>query len=68
MSVALRCGMIVPGCAVVLHGSSEEDVLIAMFDHLRTAHNVEHVSVDLRQKLKAAIEDDGQAPRTKASA
>lgn len=56
MSVALRCGTVVPGCAVVLHGQSEDDVLIAMFDHLKTAHSIDHVSIDLRQKLKAAIE------------
>jgi predicted small metal-binding protein len=58
MAVMLRCGTIVPGCAVVLHGKSEEDAQIAAFDHLKTAHGLDHVSVELRQKVKAAIETE----------
>jgi predicted small metal-binding protein len=66
MTVALRCGTIVPGCAVVLHGKSEDDILIVAFDHLKTAHNVDHVSVDLRQKLKTAIETDDPGQQARA--
>jgi predicted small metal-binding protein len=67
MSVVLRCGTIVPGCAVVLHGKSEDDILIAAVDHLKTAHGLDHLSIDLRQKLKAAMESEEpvqRAPRT----
>ena len=56
MSAVLRCGTIVPGCAVVLHGKSTDDIEIVAFDHLKTAHGLDHVSLDLRQKVKAAIE------------
>ena len=58
MAVVLRCGTIVPGCAVVLHGKSEEDVQLAAFDHLRAAHGLDHLSPEFRQKLKGAIEPD----------
>lgn len=67
MSMILRCGKVVPGCAVVLHGKSEDDVLLATVDHLKTAHGLGHISVDLRQRLKAAIEPE-ETPRRVASA
>ena len=67
MGVTLRCGTVVPGCAVVLHGKSEDDVMLSMFDHLKTAHSLDHVSVDLRQKLKAAVEPEGPAGRAHAA-
>ena len=66
MSVVLRCGTIVPGCAVFLRGQSEDDVLIAMFDHLKATHNLNHVPVDLRQKLKAAVEPESPTGRVRA--
>jgi predicted small metal-binding protein len=66
MSVILRCGTIVPGCAVVLHGKSEDDILIAILDHLKTAHNMDHVSVDFRQKLKTAIEPEETTQQARA--
>lgn len=58
MAVVLRCGTIVPGCAVVLHGKSEDDIQLAAFDHLKSAHGLDHLSPELRQKLKGAIETE----------
>ena len=56
MSVSLRCGTVVPGCAVVLHGRSEDELLLAAVNHLKTAHHLDHISPELRQKVKGAIE------------
>jgi predicted small metal-binding protein len=53
----LKCGSVVPGCNVVLHGESEADVMMKAAEHARAQHGVEHMSDELKAKVRAAIQD-----------
>lgn len=55
MSKVLECRTVVPGCNYVVHGDSEEDIMMKAEDHARTAHAVEHMSEQLKAKIRSAI-------------
>jgi predicted small metal-binding protein len=61
MSKVLECGSIVPGCKVVIHGDSEEDLMMKAMEHARAAHGVEHMSEQLKAHIRAAI-NEGDSP------
>ena len=54
----IRCGSVVPGCDVTVHGKSEADVLARAAEHARSAHGVTEISPALMAKMKGAITDD----------
>lgn len=58
----LRCGAIVPGCDVTLHGKSEADVLARAAEHARKAHGVTDISPAMMDKIKGAITDEPDTP------
>jgi predicted small metal-binding protein len=57
MSKILKCGQVVPGCNFVIHGESDEDVMMKAVEHARTIHDVDHLSEPLRAQIRAAIKD-----------
>jgi predicted small metal-binding protein len=58
MSKILECGHVVPGCKSVIHGGSEEEVMMKAAEHARLVHGVEHLSEQLRAQIRAAIKND----------
>ena len=38
MSKILECGAVVPGCKFVIHGESDEDVMMKASEHARAVH------------------------------
>jgi predicted small metal-binding protein len=58
MRKILKCGEIVPGCNFVAHGDDESDVMMRVADHARSVHGVDHMSEQLRTKVKSAIRDE----------
>ncbi|HEX6978778.1 MAG TPA: DUF1059 domain-containing protein [Alphaproteobacteria bacterium] len=58
MRKRIECGSIVPGCNYVVRGDSEEDVMMKAAEHARAVHGVEHMSDELRAKVRSAIRDE----------
>ena len=57
MRKELACGAVVPGCDFVAHASTEQDLMLKVAEHARTAHGVTHISDDLKAKIKDAIKE-----------
>lgn len=57
MRKELACGRVVPGCDFVAHAATEEDLMLKVADHARNVHGVEHISEDLKAKIRDAIVD-----------
>ena len=53
--MTLACGTIVPGCDFVAHAENEDELMMKIADHARTAHGVERMSEELKAKVKTAI-------------
>jgi predicted small metal-binding protein len=51
----LRCGDVVNGCAVVVEGKDEAEVLRHAAEHARKDHGVNEITPELAAKVKAAI-------------
>lgn len=58
MAKVFECGSVVPGCNFVTHGESEDEVMMKAADHLHSAHEVEHLSQRLQERVRAVIRDD----------
>ena len=54
----LECRSVVPGCNFVTHGGSEAEVVLKTAEHLRSVHDVTHMSEELRTKIQAAIREE----------
>ena len=57
MRKVIECRSVVPGCNFVAHGPTDEDVMMEAAEHVHTTHGVEHLSEQLRAKLRAAIRE-----------
>jgi len=66
MSKILKCGSVFPGCDFVLHGESEEEIIMKAHEHARSVHEVERMSDALKAKVRLSIQDkEGRhKPRT----
>ncbi|HEU4369655.1 MAG TPA: DUF1059 domain-containing protein [Methylomirabilota bacterium] len=53
----LRCGDVVPGCAAVMEGKDEAEVLGKAAEHAKTAHGLASIPPEVAGKVKAAIKD-----------
>ncbi len=60
MNRILECGQVVPGCTFVIHGESDGEVIMKAAEHARATHGFDHISEQLRARMRAAIKD-GQA-------
>lgn len=58
MSKVLACRSVVPGCNFVVRGECEEDLMMREEEHARRIHEVEHVSEQLRTKIRSAITEE----------
>lgn len=53
----LECGAVTPGCRFVAHGESEDEIMIIIAEHTHAMHGVEHMSEQLKAKIRASIRD-----------
>ena len=53
----LQCGSIVPGCKFVAHAEDENEMMVVMADHARSVHDVDHLSEEMKAKIRAAMKD-----------
>jgi predicted small metal-binding protein len=51
----LHCGDVVTGCAAVVEGKDEAEVLGRAAEHARKDHGVKEITPELAAKVKAAI-------------
>lgn len=58
MTKRLECGAVVPGCDFVAHAQSDEELLMVVTDHARSAHQLERISPELRARLAKAIKEE----------
>ena len=56
MAKELRCGELVPGCATVIRGKDDADVLRQAAAHAVDDHHMT-VTPELAEKVKAAIKE-----------
>jgi predicted small metal-binding protein len=55
MSKILRCGDVVPGCAAVLEGRDDAEVMKKAAEHAKNDHGMATVPADVADKVRAAI-------------
>jgi predicted small metal-binding protein len=53
----LECASIVPGCNFVAHAEDENEMMVVIAQHARAVHDVDHLSEELKAKVRAAIRD-----------
>jgi predicted small metal-binding protein len=58
MSKVLRCADVVGSCDFVARGDSEQDILRQAAEHARSAHNLNEISPEVAEKVRAAIRDE----------
>jgi predicted small metal-binding protein len=57
MPKVLKCGDVMPGCATVLEGVDEADVMRKATEHAKTVHRMGTIPPDVMNKVKAAIKN-----------
>jgi len=55
MPKVLRCGDVMPGCAAVLEGRDDAEVMRKATEHAKNAHGMAAVPPDVANKVRAAI-------------
>ena len=55
MPKVLRCGDVMPGCAAVLEGRDDAEVMRKATEHAKSAHGMATVPADVVNKARAAI-------------
>jgi len=55
MPKVLKCGDVMPGCAVVLEGRDDAEVLRKAAEHAKSAQGMATVPPDVANKVRAAI-------------
>ena len=58
MTKVFECGSVVPGCESVLHDEDENELMIRAVEHMRSMHEVEHVSEHLVTRIRSVIRDE----------
>ena len=58
MAKVIECAAVVPGCNFVIHGADEAEIIVKMAEHLGSAHDVKHLSEQLKARIHAFIRDD----------
>ncbi|MGB6482673.1 MAG: DUF1059 domain-containing protein [Candidatus Acidiferrales bacterium] len=57
MKKLLHCSDVIPGCDFVAHGVNENEIIMRITQHARSAHNVSWMTPDLLKRVLAAIRD-----------
>lgn len=55
MPKVLRCGDVMPGCAAVLEGRDDAEVMRKAAEHAKVAHGMAAIPPDVVNKVRAAI-------------
>lgn len=55
MTKSLACADVVPGCAAIFDGESDEDVLAQVAGHAASAHGLTDIDEATLAEIKAAI-------------
>lgn len=58
MTKILECRSIVPGCDFVAHGETVGEILLKELDHLRSAHDADHISEQMKARIRAVIKEE----------
>jgi predicted small metal-binding protein len=58
MPKVLRCADVGGNCDFVARGDSDEDILQQASEHARSAHNINEITPEIADKVKAAIRDE----------
>ena len=58
MSKVLRCADVVGSCDFVARGDSEQEILRQASEHARSAHNIDEITPEVAEKVRAAIRDE----------
>jgi len=53
----LECKSVVPGCNFVAHAEDENEMMVIIAEHARAVHEVDHLSEELKAKIRTAIKD-----------
>ena len=53
----LQCASVIPGCNFVAHAEDENEMIVVMAQHARSVHDVDHLSDELKAKIRAALRD-----------
>jgi len=57
MPKVLKCGDVMPGCAAVLEGRDDAEVMRKATEHAKTVHGMATVPSDVVNKVRAAIKN-----------
>jgi predicted small metal-binding protein len=57
MLSVFECGAIVPGCRFVAHSESRDELVVTAIGHLHRVHEIEHLSEELKARLRAVIKE-----------
>lgn len=49
------CGEVVPGCQARFHGTSDDEILMQVAAHARSAHGLTDLPPDLVSQVRAAL-------------
>ena len=58
MTKVFECGSVVPGCGSVLHDEDENELMIRAVEHMRSTHEVEHISEPLVTRIRSVIKEE----------
>jgi predicted small metal-binding protein len=58
MAKVFECGSVVPGCESVLHDRDEDELMIRAVEHMRSTHEVEHISEQLVTRIRSVIKEE----------
>ena len=58
MAKVLRCNDVGFECDGVIRAETEEEVLKQAAEHARTVHNLQEITDEVVQKVRAAIQDE----------
>jgi len=55
MAKVFECGSVVPGCESVLHDDDENELMIRAVEHMRSTHEIQHISEQLVTRIRSVI-------------
>ena len=55
MAKEMRCSDLMPGCNFVATGATDDEVMRKAAQHAKEKHNINEMTPDLANKVKAAI-------------
>lgn len=58
MAHMLSCGDVIPGCAVVLEGATEDELMASVASHAKHDHGITDIGDDVMAAVRAAIRRD----------